>query len=291
MSRNNYNKFNNNDSSNADSQECDQCVSDDICRGCIVCPPHDYYEKYESEISDISRPDFSELCDDNNDCGKKKSNKCKNNKCKECNKSSIFDESETESDTESDTEDESNLESESDNFSNIESVPFDRQKKEKTQRKKKELKYKNNESGATDSSISQPIRNNNYYSDSSSGRGKKFIVTFGNKEEHPWAEYNNNSDSIYVNGKNGPVLHLYRDCSYFFCVEQNLSENDVPRHAFVLTNSPKGGPKSKIIPNGFAPISKGCVCFKVDKCTPRYFYYQCSKKKLEGGLVIVHDKV
>lgn len=124
---------------------------------------------------------------------------------------------------------------------------------------------------------------------SSSSKGKKFVISFGPKEGHPWAEYNTGDKSIHINGKNGPVLHLYRECNYFFCVEQNIHEGGDPVHSFVLTNSPVGGLSSRIIPNGFAPVSKGCVCFKVDKCTPRYFFYQDSKGEFEGGLVIVHD--
>jgi YHS domain-containing protein len=96
--------------------------------------------------------------------------------------------------------------------------------------------------------------------------------------------------SVHINGKNGPVLHLYRGCTYFFCVEQEIPEGQDPKHAFILTNSPAGGPDSRLIPGGFAPVSKGCVCFKVDKCTPRYFFYQESKNAFAGGLVIVHDK-
>jgi hypothetical protein len=129
-------------------------------------------------------------------------------------------------------------------------------------------------------------------SSASSGKGKKFIVTWGCKDGHQWSEYNDDKDSIHVNGKNGPVLHLYRGCTYFFCVEQPGITEECPEanHCFVLTNSPVGGHSAKPIVGGFAPVSKGCVCFKVDKHTPRYFFYQCSKHEFEGGLVIVHDK-
>jgi hypothetical protein len=127
-------------------------------------------------------------------------------------------------------------------------------------------------------------------STSSSGKGKKFIVSFKPKAGHPWEEYNHGASSVHVNGKNGPVLHLYRGCSYFFCVEQNIKEGDEAPHSFVLTNSPSGGPNSSIIVEGFVPVSKGCVCFKVSKSTPRYFFYQDAKLEHAGGLVIVHDE-
>ena len=96
---------------------------------------------------------------------------------------------------------------------------------------------------------------------------------------------NDGDDSIHVNGKNGPVIHLYYQHTYFFCVEQD----DNSDHTFILTNSPYGGSQAKMIYDGFEPISKGCVCFKVGKCTLRYFFYQCTKHACEGGLVIVHD--
>jgi len=125
----------------------------------------------------------------------------------------------------------------------------------------------------------------------SSGRGKKFMVSFGSKQGHSWNEYNEGSTSVYINGKNGPVLHLYRDSTYFFCVEQDTVEGDnVEANTFLLTNSPEGGPESALILNSFAPVSKGVVCLKVTDTTPRYFFYQNGKGKMQGGLVIVHDK-
>ena len=125
---------------------------------------------------------------------------------------------------------------------------------------------------------------------SSSGKGKKFIVSFKEKDGHPWTDYNNKYESIHINGKNGPVLHLYRDSVYFFCVEQDLVEGEDAKHAFILTNSPIGGHNAKMIKGGFAPVSKGCVCFKVDEQTPRYFFYQDYKNESAGGTILVHDK-
>lgn len=115
-----------------------------------------------------------------------------------------------------------------------------------------------------------------------SSRSRKFTITFGSKTNHQWAKYNQSNKSISINGRNGPVLHLYRGNTYYFCIEEGDD-------TFFLTDSPAGGFGSKPISGGFAPLSKGCVCFKVDKHTPRYFYYQSSINMFGGGLIIVHD--
>ncbi len=120
---------------------------------------------------------------------------------------------------------------------------------------------------------------------STSGRSKQFLVTWGSKSGHQWKHYMTGHESIHINDRNGPVLHLYRDRKYFFCVEQDGDE-----HVLILTTSPMGGPESQAISGGFEPLSKGCAHLKVDKYTPRYFFYQCTKHTSEGGLVIVHDK-
>ena len=123
------------------------------------------------------------------------------------------------------------------------------------------------------------------------------MVNWASKEGHQWAALNPGADSIHINGKNGPALHLYRGCTYFFMVEQEApadwpADQPLP-HAFVLTNNPVGmlnGAAPQPIPGAFDPVTKGCVCFKVTKTTPRYFFYQCSTGQFEGGLVIVHDE-
>lgn len=122
-----------------------------------------------------------------------------------------------------------------------------------------------------------------------SSRGKKFIVSFKEKDCHQWSKYNETNTSIYINGKNGPVLHLYRGNTYFFCVENCGDSSSDPENFFFLTDSPCGGEGSKPVKGGFAPIYKGCVSFKVEKCTPRYFFYQSCRESFQGGLVIVHD--
>jgi hypothetical protein len=127
-------------------------------------------------------------------------------------------------------------------------------------------------------------------SSSGSSRGKKFLVSFGDKEGHPWSEYNQVNSSIYVNGKNGPVLHLYRGCNYFFVIDQKIVVGKKPEHSFVLTTSPVGGKDSLIVQGGFDATANGTVKFQVDDDTPRYLFYQDGNVGFKGGLVIVHDQ-
>ena len=61
--------------------------------------------------------------------------------------------------------------------------------------------------------------NNNTSQASNTIRGKKFIVKFGPKKGHQWEEYGSNTHSIYINNKNGPTIHLYRDKNYYFQIE------------------------------------------------------------------------
>jgi hypothetical protein len=122
---------------------------------------------------------------------------------------------------------------------------------------------------------------------SSPSKGKKFNICWGSSETHQWAEYNTGSEAIHINGKTGPVLHLYRGSNYFFCVDQ---AGPATAHAFILTNSPSGGPKAQLIPGAPPPTADGCVAMFIDATTPRYFYYQDAKAKYQGGLIIVHDK-
>ena len=116
-------------------------------------------------------------------------------------------------------------------------------------------------------------------------KGKKFTVTIGSKVGHQWSRYNPNESSYHINGKNGPVLHLYRGQTYFFDIQQEDSE-----HSFVLTNKPDGGEGSLLIANSFAPTSNGVVSFNVDESTPRFFFYQSINERYMGGLVIVHEE-
>jgi hypothetical protein len=272
------------------------------CRPCIVCPPCDYREKYESSEAESSCPDFSKLCEDNPKlcCERKKQHKknksssdeesnefklykygkfsecnkcdrgcgscndCKSCQCKRCDdhsRSSVV----------------NSLGNKSGECPNFDDIAYDQKKK------CRDLITPCKKDHEKDSCQKKEIS-------TQSGKGKKFIISFKSKKGHPWSEYNKDNLSVHINGKNGPIIHLYRGCTYFFCVEQCGDENRDPEHAFVLTNSPAGGCDSRIIPEGFAPISKGCVCFKVTKYTPRYFFYQDSKNEFAGGLVIIHDE-
>jgi hypothetical protein len=119
-------------------------------------------------------------------------------------------------------------------------------------------------------------------------KGKKFCVTFGSSTGSTTESYNSGTESIWVNSKNQPILHLYRGNTYFFCVEQGMT-GSTRQYSLILTDSPSGGPGSNLIPGAFAPISSGCASFKVDSKTPRYFYYQTTTQTFMGSLCIVHD--
>lgn len=386
------------DSSEFDHENRDHDQSFDQCRACIVCPPCDFREKYESSSSDsdMSCPDFSDLCEDKPRICCEKKELCKKKPRKdelysEETKSSEYSKSEdsqseyvkseeTEETEESEESEDSVKEKKrkghkrngcngcnrqchncaqcrscgcrecidfshasvlhslggkesKDDCPNFSRIACDEKKKccelidPCKHKKRNEKKYNKKE----ESDDSAPVVRRQVSSDSasvvrkevssdagsrkqaivsekkelavlapsdkkeqsgsSSSKGKKFVVTFGPKEGHQWSEYNEDSESVYINGKNGPVIHLYRGCTYFFCVDQAGGlECPEAKHCFVLTNSPLGGLGSRQVLNGFAPVSKGCVCFKVNKSTPRYFFYQDSKQSFEGGLVIVHDK-
>lgn len=252
-------------SSESEVSKCNLSNCYESCRGNVICPPCDHREQYEFS-SEKSCLDFSELCEDKPKiiCEKKDKSETKSDEsdsdseyestshtncggCGNCNQCSDY----------SVTSVVKSLSTSS--CTEFSDLVNDKNKPEQVEHSSKK--------------------------ESSSKKGKRFIFTFGNKEGHAWADYNQGSQSIYVNGKNGPVLHLYRESTYFFCIEQKDSDNTL-----LLTNSPVGGVGSKIIHGGFEPISKGCVCVKVDSETPRYFYYQSSKNQFQGGLVIVHDE-
>lgn len=323
MSHNQHKKryLNESGNSSTDSSSRTGCGCGDKgcnqCRACIICPPCDYRETYETESSDHSCPDFSDLCDDesrhclkndhkrheekdnsdeysdsdsesepDHDKKKKKGCGCKGNGgcCQPCNRcendhsrNSVA--NSLGSDTDGSCPDFSDLVCDQ----KRECIKVKKEHHEKSEESdssedKPHKKPHKKDSSTSSTSSSTP---------SSSGRGKKFVVSYGSKEGHPWSEYNTEDSSIHINGKNGPVLHLYRDRTYFFCVEQ---KNYNPDNRFVLTNKPDGGKGSKIITGGFEPVSKGCVSLKVDKFTPRYFFYQDANNSFKGGLVIVHDE-
>jgi hypothetical protein len=121
---------------------------------------------------------------------------------------------------------------------------------------------------------------------------KKFVFTFGTKNGHVWQQLIKSNAAIYVNGKCGPVLRLYKGYSYFFSVDQDKNEHGKYSHKIVLTEHPMGGIHKKPIqpvPSSFAPMATGTFCFEVTERTPKYFYYQCTEHTHEGGLIVVHD--
>jgi len=328
----------------SEDEKCDRGQNYDQWRPCIVCPPCDYKEKYDSSGSDYSCPDFSNLCEDKSriHCEKKSeyvddsdestesedesiSKKCNgcdrdcrecidfsrssvlqalgssepNNECGDfnylvhdekrkqgplfdnCNRKNISQDKKSQNDNQNKKS--QNKKSRNDNQNKTKTFKNDDQDK-----KSKQQSYLKESSSSSSSSTSSSSS-----SSSSTSRGKKFVVSFGPKEGHQWAKYNEGDESIHINGKNGPVLHLYRGSTYFFCIEQSNVHDDSSsdaKHFFFLTDSPSGGVGSQSIKGGFAPVSKGTVCFKVDQSTPRYFFYQSPKQTFEGGLVIVHDK-
>jgi len=250
-----------------ETTNCSLSTCYDLPRGNIICPPCDRKEQYEFS-SERSCTDFSQLCED-------KPKIC----CEKKDKQPISYDSDSESDSELNCGGCGRCNRCYDYSANnvakslLDSEPscpdlFDLvNDKQKVCCEQKETTPK------------EPSK------ESSSKKGKRFIFTFGKKDGHAWAEYNQGTDSIYVNGKNGPVLHLYRGSTYFFCVDQKDTENTL-----VLTNSPVGGNGYKLIHGGFDPIAKGCVCVKIDEETPKYFYYQSSSNQFQGGLIIVHDQ-
>jgi hypothetical protein len=121
--------------------------------------------------------------------------------------------------------------------------------------------------------------------DKQDNKGKKLLFRFDKKNRHQWCNYNDSNTSIYVNGKEGPVLHLHRGTTYKCCIEKPSHG-----HALIFTDSPIGGAHADIIHGGFSPLDSGCASFKVDKNTPRYFFYQDTHSTCAGGLVIVHNK-
>lgn len=332
--------------SSSEAEKCSRGNCYDQSRACIVCPPCDYKEKYDSSGSDYSCPDFSDLCEDkpriccekkvlckkprkddsddekssesseslDHDYRRAKSKKCRGcdrgcgscNNCRSCGCRECSDYSRSSvvnalgsSESESRCPDFEHLARDEkrkciplfDQCKRKDHCASDSTKDASCEKKPVVKRFNKRQSKplVKDESASA----NKQSSASSSSRGKKFVVSFGSKEGHQWAKYNQTDNSIHINGKNGPVLHLYRGSTYFFCVEQsNVSDDSSAdaEHFFFLTDSPSGGIGSESIQGGFAPVSKGCVCFKVDKCTPRYFFYQSSRHAFEGGLVIVHDK-
>ncbi len=279
-------------------RECNKCNNScDNRRGYIICPPNQAnYCDSESSVQEHSECDRYKHSYSESSCNCEKSCTCR----------SSYSENESKKDhsrigcpffsSDSDFSEKFHIKQSDESQS---SVKYHKQSDESQssvkyhkQSDESEFNVKNDESSKLFNESQDSARSYRIIKDKkaekSETKDKKFIVGFGPKEGHVWDEYNKGETSIYINGKNGPVLHLYRGYTYFFCLEPRDSKQN-PLNSFVLTNSPIGGESSNIIPNGFTPISEGCVCFKVDECTPRYFYYQDSKQEFSGGLIIVHD--
>lgn len=108
---------------------------------------------------------------------------------------------------------------------------------------------------------------------------KKFNVNFNKTINHPWKNYIPIQHSIYINGKNGPVLNLYKNRKYIFNIQ------DDNRYTFILTDNPCGGPNSEILK--YEQNNK-IITIKTNKDLPKYFYYQCLEYSYLGGLIIIN---
>ena len=269
---------------------------------CIVCSPFQKRDRYYSDSSDSSCPDFSDLCRD-------ESRKCKKDKSSKSSKES------SSSDSSCSKESSSLYSSNSSSSSDASACGSCRQGCGACSRTTACACRSCSDYSASDvlrafeSDYSGCVDYSALANDQSRKcpkplepkpitpppkkpvKGKKFVVKFAPKAGHPWAVYNPGADSIHVNGKNGPVLHLQQGSTYYFCVEQEVPPGAEAPHLFILTTSPMGGPGSEIIPGGFNPVVNGSVCLKVDKSTPRYFFYQDTRDICAGGLVVVHANV
>lgn len=117
---------------------------------------------------------------------------------------------------------------------------------------------------------------------------KTFVITYGPKKNHPYSEYNNGTESIYVNGKNGAIVHMYRGETYKFVVKQDIKEGQEITKGFLLTTSPEGGPNSKIVKSAFPSIALGSFYFTATEDTHKFFFYNDIYNTHLGGLVLVH---
>jgi len=111
---------------------------------------------------------------------------------------------------------------------------------------------------------------------------KSFHVTFGDRGRESWCD-KISKQCIFVNGKKRPVMHLKKNTTYHFKIENNKD------HQFILTASPIG----KLEEFNPVPIRRfhidehGNVVYEVTEDTPRVFYYQCVKHSGEGNVCLV----
>lgn len=296
-------------------QSCGKCGKGGCGGGCnkpcIVCPPDSRSETFESSSSSSSQsscPDFSSLCEDKPKICCEKKDLCKKEKKEKCKKKSSSSSSSSSSDSWSSESDDckpscSGCSKQCSKCSKCKACGC---KECSDYSRSSVLEALGASSSSSSSSSSSECPSfSDIASDvkkeccelkkpcdkvKGSAKGKKFIVKFGPKDGHQWADYIDDGDCIWVNGKKGPVLHLYRGTTYHFVVEQSVAPGAEVPHLFLLTLSPCGGPSAKVLPGSFNPVANGIASYKVDKSTPRYFFYQCLRHEAEGGLVIVHDK-
>jgi len=108
----------------------------------------------------------------------------------------------------------------------------------------------------------------------------RFEVKMGSKQGHKYAKDIKGDSSIYVNGKNGPLVHLFKGNEYVFECSMNGKK-------LILSEVPMG----KMIREVDGVKRQGdSVMIKVTDKTPRYFYYRTPENDLLGGLIIVHDR-
>jgi len=265
---NKYNNFNSSDSESSDSSYSDSFDSLDMDHY-IIRPGYSsksYYTSSDTQ-SNYDNKDLLKLCDDDNS-SLLESTSSIIDKSSRFNNSSLLESTSSIIDKSSRFNNSSLLESSSflgDTSSMVDTTSFDLLSS---------LIDNDNSKDKSKTPHNSPILN----------KVKKFNIKFSDKKHHPWEHYNTTDNSIYINNKNGPLVHLYRNFTYIFNVESDDSSN-----SFVLTSSPVGGPDSLPINSSVPAISKGCFSLCIDNKIPRYLFYQSANYKYQGGIILVHD--
>jgi hypothetical protein len=118
---------------------------------------------------------------------------------------------------------------------------------------------------------------------------KKFNVSVGDKQGHKYSKLIDGKKSFYINGKNGPMVHLYRNNSYVFSLDPEILKNENYKFTFIENPMKVSGKPNMKINNVTESKDGSYLTLDVTKDTPRYFYYQCLNHNLIGGIVVVHD--
>jgi hypothetical protein len=125
-----------------------------------------------------------------------------------------------------------------------------------------------------------------------------FVPKTGHQQEH---RIFGASNCIAVNKKKGPTLILRRGRTYCFTVQQTAQADGSFAHSLYFTQDCLGGLNLKgqqaddpnwspaKIAGTPDPVTNGTFLFKVDKSTPRTFYYQSAHDFAMGGLCLVYD--